>query len=642
MTFTSLYLQILVASLCLHGTAWYLLTSALSSGVWKCLLFGTGGLLSMSVSLLYFWALSHRPSPHLSFLVFNCSLFIVTLLKLTGPSVVTRTLESWKKPRKFQEELLQKIIGENGDTEYGKQFNLRAIRSLEDFRKVHPLTTYEHYRPYVERMMNGQNNVITKKAPTSYARTTGTTGKSKHIPYVSRIAAFQTIGAVSERAVQENVPALGPFQRRLFLYVHPHVSKANSGATKETIASLMDIPDVFYGMFTTPGPGLQLQTIYEANYIHLLFALREKDLGTIQMTFLTFLENAIEQLKNSWRELLLDLENGTINLDLKLPNDNRKRLLIALGRGDPGRAKELKREFEKGFSGILTRIWPRLQVVIGIDRTNMWSKIETKYAQGVTFLSGGYVCSEGFFGACLGPSRIKEIAYLPLPTDTVAEFIKEEDIGQSQPKTYLLDEVVEGECYEIVLTQAQSCLYRYRLGDVIKITGFYENCPYFKFMYRTGQMLNLIYEKLDQNVVMEAIKSAVKRWQGASFVDFVVAESTLVPEDYTELPGHETTPYYLIFIQIEGDKLRSSPNISADEKIMIDEELRLRNGDFDRLRREGLISHPRVYSLFPSAFNALQEHIVANSNASILQYKIPQKLRLFPMVQVMLEHSYKE
>lgn len=336
----------------------------------------------MGVSLIYFWALSHRPSSHQSFLGFNGTLLVIAIMKLTGPSRFKRAIEAWKAPRKFQEQLLQKIIKENGDTEYGKRFNLRDIHTLDEFRRTHPLTTYEHYRSYVDRMMDGEKNVLTRQTPTSYARTTGTTGKSKHIPYVSRLAIFETLGAVSDISLRENAPSLGLFQRRLYLYVQPHVSKTTSGAQVETIATLPSIPDVFLGLFTTPGPGLRLQTIYEANYIHLLFGLRERDLGVIQMTFLTFLENLMEQLKNCWREILFDMEHGTINANLSLPSDIRKSLHIALGNGDPGRAKELKGEFERGFSRILKRVWPRLQMVIAIDRTNIWPKIESKFARG--------------------------------------------------------------------------------------------------------------------------------------------------------------------------------------------------------------------------------------------------------------------
>lgn len=54
--------------------------------------------------------------------------------------------------------------------------------------------------------------------------------------------------------------------------------------------------------------------------------------------------------------------------------------------------------------------------------------LSTQYTLGVKIMSGGYACSEGFFGIYLGPARMNQIAYLPFPTDTVAEFIREDDM----------------------------------------------------------------------------------------------------------------------------------------------------------------------------------------------------------------------
>lgn len=51
------------------------------------------------------------------------------------------------------------------------------------------------------------------------------------------------------------------------------------------------------------------------------------------------------------------------------------------------------------------------------------------------------------------------------------------------PNTFLVDEVEVGEKYEVVFTQMYG-LYRYRLGDVVEITGFYQNCPKVKVLYR--------------------------------------------------------------------------------------------------------------------------------------------------------------
>ena len=44
-------------------------------------------------------------------------------------------------------------------------------------------------------------------------------------------------------------------------------------------------------------------------------------------------------------------------------------------------------------------------------------------------------------------------------------------------------QVEAGQTYELAITN-MSCLYRYRLGDVVKVTGFHKQCPKVEFLYR--------------------------------------------------------------------------------------------------------------------------------------------------------------
>ena len=66
------------------------------------------------------------------------------------------------------------------------------------------------------------------------------------------------------------------------------------------------------------------------------------------------------------------------------------------------------------------------------------------------------------------------------PSNDILPFDRDND----QPRTYFLDEVEVDECYEVVVSQPWSGIYRYRLGDVVQISGYHENCPTFRFMYR--------------------------------------------------------------------------------------------------------------------------------------------------------------
>lgn len=62
---------------------------------------------------------------------------------------------------------------------------------------------------------------------------------------------------------------------------------------------------------------------------------------------------------------------------------------------------------------------------------------------------------------------------------------------EDNPKTFLIDEVEIGKKYELVISQLWG-LYRYRFGDVIQVTGFYQNCPKVKFLYRYNE--NNVYK----------------------------------------------------------------------------------------------------------------------------------------------------
>ena len=344
---------------------------------------GTFGLNVFGLSLVYIWALRGGPLVgHRNFLDFN-GFLILKLLGLIISSVhVRRAQRSWNDPRQHQERLLQEIIKENGDTEYGKLFRMKDINSLDEFRLSHPLTTYEHYRSYVKRMMEGESNILTKKTPTSFVRTTGTTGQSKYIPHTNKIAYLQNHLSIFEHYLAKNIPSFSTLQKQLFLYVHPFLSKTKSGATVESMGTIPDVPDFVLSRYSTPGSGFKINTLYEANYIHFLFGLRNPDIGMLGVSFSSYLESAFIQLKRCWKDIIDDIDHGTINPNLKLPQDIRAKLESAVGEGDPTRATELRREFEKGFTGIIKRIWPRIAVINMIDNTGKWPKMERTFAKG--------------------------------------------------------------------------------------------------------------------------------------------------------------------------------------------------------------------------------------------------------------------
>ena len=88
-----------------------------------------------------------------------------------------------KNPMAVQTKLLMELLEDNKDTEYGKKYGFRQIRSYEDYASMVPLSDYSDYEPYIERMIAfNQKNLITADEVVYYAHTSGTSGTSKMIP----------------------------------------------------------------------------------------------------------------------------------------------------------------------------------------------------------------------------------------------------------------------------------------------------------------------------------------------------------------------------------------------------------------------------------------------------------------------------
>lgn len=105
----------------------------------------------------------------------------------TGAQVLQAYLQPWyaavADPAGAQEGVLHKLLQDYAKTEYGRQHGAGNIANLEDYRQAFPVTTYEEYKPLLERVMAGETGLLLGEEAVGWAITRGTTkGESKHIP----------------------------------------------------------------------------------------------------------------------------------------------------------------------------------------------------------------------------------------------------------------------------------------------------------------------------------------------------------------------------------------------------------------------------------------------------------------------------
>lgn len=141
----------------------------------------------------------------------------------------------------------------------------------------------------------------------------------------------------------------------------------------------------FLVILSTPGEGFFISRPFEATYIHLLFGLRDRNLGGIMANFTSNLMSAMRQLEHCWQDIVSDIEHGTISY-LNLESDVQKKFAKSLGSGDPERAAELKTEFEKGFDGIIRRVWPHIHYINAVDSAGLKGVLLDTYAKGMPCL----------------------------------------------------------------------------------------------------------------------------------------------------------------------------------------------------------------------------------------------------------------
>lgn len=557
--------------------------------------------------------------------------------KFVGNKKARKYYQDCRQVRMAQEQLLKDIIAKNKDTEYGRNFQLQKICCLNDLREKHPTTKFEHYKSYVQRIAKGERSVMSNGNVTRLVLTSGTTGQGKWIPtdINRRYPFFSMIRVI----LSHHFPNVQQMDRQLRIHINGSLKKSEGGITIGPVLALEPAVTKFMLAHPTPPDGFLITTVREAFYVHLLFGLADNGLASFSCPFSSTIQDVCRFLENNWRKLADDLAHGTLNPDLQLPVEIRNSLTQALGPGDPHRAEEVRRECMKGSVGLLKRLWPRMEFVAAVDNVGLKDYLIKTECSGLYFVSPLFVCSEGVIGVNLHPKN-NEVEYSLAISDNVFEFIPEGQMDQANPCTFFADELEVGKNYELLLTQADG-FYRYRMGDVIKVTGFHHQCPKVIFLYRTATLLNLVGEKVDQVEVQNSLNAALSLWPELKLANYCVAENSLLTglniEEYTG-NTEKTMSHYVFFLELQStnEKMESPDvNILAER---IDNYLYENHAFFRNFKDGNFIDTPLVHLVKPGSFEILKDYIVANSTASILQYKLPQKLRTKEMAKVMLEN----
>ncbi|MDI1317565.1 GH3 auxin-responsive promoter family protein [Flavobacterium sp.] len=110
--------------------------------------------------------------------------------KIFAQIIHAKTQKWVRHPIETQRTVFENLLATAKETQFGKDHNFAKIKSYEDFAKQVPIRDYEELRPYVDRVVKGESDILWKGKPLYFAKTSGTTSGAKYIPLTKESMPF--------------------------------------------------------------------------------------------------------------------------------------------------------------------------------------------------------------------------------------------------------------------------------------------------------------------------------------------------------------------------------------------------------------------------------------------------------------------
>ncbi len=504
--------------------------------------------------------------------------------------------ESWladacARAVRINEGNLLTLLSDNRNTEFGKKHNFASIRSPEEYKKAVPFSTYEEVHTYVERMKAGERDVLTVYPIAGFCRTSGTEGTPKYIP-VSTAALERYSDKIEWYKNRAHRQAGG---RRLFVNgfrVGLEQKKEEYLLSELYYRNLFQKGLLSFSEFAGGQETLFWQNGHDMLYGKVWTALASEDITTLESIFLYDQLLFFQYLQKHWRSILKAMKAGSIPDRIRMPEEE-KAVLLKLP-VSPERLRSVEAECGKGFDGIAKRLWKGLVLSSGISSAAFETEDSglRRYLGDVPVYYFAYVASECHMGVALRP---EECRYVMLPESAFYEYLPWRQDGESGTEETLLPEQVQkGGLYEVVLTNF-SGLYRYRLGDVIRVVDFLGESPVVEFVLRKNQFLNVAGEKMSICQAEQAVRKLVRRY-GLPVHRYCIGQ----------LPWESPSCYGAVFEWEERESSGNEPDAGLAAR-RLDRALEEQNLDYQDVRRLGFLKRPEVLFLGAQEYDAFLE-----------------------------------
>jgi hypothetical protein len=452
-----------------------------------------------------------------------------------------------KYPNEVQEEWFEQLITRAENTEWGKKYQYKSINNLSEFKARVPIQTYDTLKPYIERMLKGEQNVLWPSEIRWFAKSSGTTNdRSKFIP-------------VSEESLEECHFKGGKDLLTIYFNNRPNAK-------------------MFTGKILTLGGSQQVSPLSPDTSFGDLSAVLMKNLPLwaefhrtphLDIALLENFEEKIEKMAHITKDVNVTSLSGVPTWNLLLC----KRILEITGKKN------------------LLEVWPNLEMYFhgAVNFTPYREQFKNLIPSDDMYYLENYNASEGFFG--IQDKREGGEMLLMLDYGIFYEFLPLEHLNDETPHTLTLDEVELDKNYALIIS-TNAGLWRYLIGDTIRFTSL---VPYrIQITGRTKHFINAFGEELIIDNAERALEEACSQ-TGA-----IIREYTAAPVYFN---GDESGAHEWL---IEFEKKPAEFERFVD---LLDETLRRINSDYDAKRFKDMALRRPIVRRVPEGtfFNWMKE-----------------------------------
>ena len=373
-----------------------------------------------------------------------------------GLLVNNRLNEITYDPMRSQEEFVMRLVRENARTAFGQKMGFNTIFSLQEFRKHIPLSSYEDYSDYIERIAKGEKNILTTYNTEHFSLLSG----YKKLP-VSRW----------------DVQAAYDYQFCSSFYVAGCHGLLADGMTLNLVDNSIDrLPtDITIGnllgrllikrkfdndqIYVIPVEVANPPEREDINYLQALFAMKQDNVSLAMCEHYSNMLNLLRYIEKHWPRLAENIENGSPYIA-----------------PDPKRAQAIRDIMEAHHIGtqLVPLLWPELRCIMVFDVDNLNASFEllrTYCGHSVHFIFTGIGTPEATFSTAI---NLDDPQTVLIPDAAFYEFKPKNDKNYHYLLT--LDQLEIGKSYEIVITNL-SGPYRYKTQKIVTVVGRYHDTP---------------------------------------------------------------------------------------------------------------------------------------------------------------------